>query len=135
VRRARLCAWYRTTGTRPLYLALCWIWDLGSAHLGSAVLQGTLRIYMYASGGGCGLQNSCYEPHDGGKKIVFFVFFSLKCLKVYLKKCIAHGGGRRCTEQGCTKHHGNSALKCFSHAQYCGAVDCKKKLLSRWQTA
>ena len=27
----------------PLYLALCWIWDLGSA-----VLQGTLRICMPA---------------------------------------------------------------------------------------
>jgi hypothetical protein len=43
VRRALLCAWYRTTGKRPLYLALCWIWDLGSA-----VLQGTLRICMPA---------------------------------------------------------------------------------------
>jgi hypothetical protein len=43
MRRALLDARYRTAGQRPLYLALCWIWDLGSA-----VLQGTLRICMPA---------------------------------------------------------------------------------------
>jgi hypothetical protein len=41
--RALLDARYRAAGQRPLYLALCWIWDLGSA-----VLQGTLRICMPA---------------------------------------------------------------------------------------
>ena len=66
VRRALLCAWYRTTGKRPLYLALCWIWDLGSA-----VLQGTLRICMpahYTAGGGAPLccATKDHEPGGGG---------------------------------------------------------------------
>ena len=44
------------------------------------------------------------------------------------QRCIAHGGGKRCEEPGCTKSGQGKTNRCFAHGggQTCEVLGCPK---------
>ena len=57
------------------------------------------------------------------------------CTKIARKggKCIAHGGGRRCTEPGCTKGATGKTDKCIQHGggKRCAEAGCTNSAIGK----